>query len=141
MIILDTNVVSELVRPVPEPAVVAWVDAQPASDVFVTAVTAAEMVYGVARLPPGRRRTHLAEKVELMVKVRLARRVRAFDVVAAGHYGAIVARREASGRPISMADAQIAAICRSDGAVLATRNVADFADVGIEIVNPWTTPT
>ncbi len=138
MIVLDTNVVSELVRPVPQPAVVAWVDAQPVSDIFTTAVTAAEMVYGVARLPPGRRRMRLAEKVELMVEVRFARRVLAFDAVAAGHYGDIVARREAAGRPISTADAQIAATCRCVGAVLATRNVSDFDDVGLEIVNPWT---
>lgn len=138
MIVLDTNVVSELMRPAPDHAVVAWVDTQPVADLFLTSVTAAEMLYGVARLPAGRRRTQLAEQVGAVMKVDFARRVLAFDVVAAGHYGDIVAQREAAGRPISGADAQIAAICRSHGAALATRNVSDFDDTGIEILDPWT---
>jgi toxin FitB len=116
VIILDTNVVSELMRPAPE-AVVNWVDRQPASECYITSVTLAELLHGVARLVDGRRRTELAELIEAMVNDDFDHRVAAFD---------------------ETADAQIAATCRSHGAILATRNVADFTNTGITIVDPWT---
>lgn len=137
MIVLDTNVISELMRLKPAAVVVAWVDRQPADDVFLTAVTLAELLYGVARLPDGRRKTTLAEQLEAMVAEDFDHRVAAFDETAAVHYADIVVRRERAGRPISAADAQIAAICLSHGAVLATRNSPDFTGTGITVMNPW----
>lgn len=137
MIVLDTNVVSELMRAAPDSAVLAWVDAQPAAGLHLTSVTAAELLYGVARLPAGRRRAQLAEQVGALLEEDFVRRVLAFDLVAAGHYADIAARRATGGHPIGAADAQIAAICRSHGAAVATRNVADFDDAGIGIIDPW----
>ena len=138
MIVWDTNVVSELMRPEPHAQVVAWTDRQTVSEVFITAITLAELWYGIGRLPTGRRRNELAEAFGEMLAEDFERRVLDFDGVAAAHYADLVVRRERIGRPISMADAQIAAICRSHGATVATRNVDDFADVGVDIVNPWT---
>ncbi len=138
MIVLDTNVVSELMRAAPADRVVDWVDRQWASECYLTAITLAELLYGVARLADGRRKTEITELIEAMVTDDFEHRVAAFDEPAAAHYADIVVRRERSGRPISQADAQIAAICRSHGAVLATRNVDDFTETGIIIINPWT---
>lgn len=138
MIVLDTNVVSELMRAEPAVAVVAWVDAQPAEELHLTSVTLAELLYGIARLPDGRRKETLAGLLEAMIEEDFEHRVASFDETAAGHYADIVVRRERVGRPISAPDAQIAAICRSHGAVLATRNTDDFNDTGIVIVDPWT---
>ena len=137
MIILDTNVVSELMRAAPAEIVVDWVDRQPAADVYLTAITVAELLYGVARLPDGSRRADLAERIEAMLDEDFDHRVLPFDETAAAHYADIVVGRERAGRPIGMADAQITATCRSHGAVLATRNIYDFADTGITIANPW----
>ena len=137
MIVFDTNVVSELMRPEPAAAVVDWVDRQPAADVYLTAITVAELLYGVARLPEGRRKTDIAERVEAILSEDFEHRVVAFDETAAAHYADIVVRRERGGRPISTADAQIAATCRSHGAVLATRNVDDFAGASVSIIDPW----
>jgi len=137
VIVLDTNVVSELMRQVPDDTVVRWVDRYPADEVFITAVTAAELAYGVARLPGGRRKTVLAAKVSELLTEDLQDQILPFDDVAAECYGEIAAAREEQGRPISMADAQIAAICRRFAACLATRNIKDFADVGITLLNPW----
>lgn len=137
MIVLDTNVVSELMRKSPQLEVVRWVDAFDAADVFITAVTAAELMYGVARLPEGRRKQRLSVKVRALLADDFADQVLPFDAPAAIPYADIVASRERSGRPISMADAQIAAICRQWSTGVATRNVADFTETGIDVVNPW----
>lgn len=137
MIVLDTNVLSELLAPSPSPAVVAWVAAQPAAAVFTTAVTEAEILYGLALLPDGRRRQALETAVRPIFSEDLAGRVLAFDREAAASYAAIAARRRALGRPISQFDAQIAAIAVSRGASIATRNVADFAETGAPVINPW----
>ncbi len=136
--ILDTNVVSELMRTAPHASVQSWVDSLPASELHLTAITAAELSYGVARLPKGRRRFQLAEAIRTLLDAEFAGRVLAFDVVAAGHYGDIAARRTAAGRPTSAADAQIAAICRSYDAGLATRNTSGFTGTGIDLIDPWT---
>ena len=137
MIVLDTNVVSELMRRAPEAGVVRWVDRFPAEDVFVTAVTAAELRYEVARLPEGHRRRELFIKVDGLLAEDFRDQILPFDELAATHYAEIVASRERAGQPISMADAQSAAICRNWSADLATRNVDDFVDTGVNIVNPW----
>ena len=137
MIVLDTNVVSELMRSDPDAAVVGWVDSQPSVDLVLSAVTVAELLYGIARLPDGRRKSRLATQVEAMIAADFEHRVLPFDATAAAHVADIAARRERTGRPIGTADAQIAAICRSYGAVLATRNGSDFDDTGIRVVNPW----
>ena len=138
MIVLDTNVVSELMRATPADVVVNWVDHQPATDIYLTAITLAELLYGVARLPDGRRKIELADYIEAMVGEDFDHRVAAFDETAAAHYADIVVQRERAGQPISTADAQIAATCRSHGAALATRNIKDFLHTGITIINPWT---
>jgi toxin FitB len=137
MIVLDTNVVSELMRPAPEPDVTSWVDSLDVSDILLTAVTAAELMYGVARLPDGRRRRELRAKVEGLLAEDFRDRILPFDALAATHYADIVAGRERSGLQISMADGQIAAICRNWNVGLATRNVSDFVDTGVGLINPW----
>jgi predicted nucleic acid-binding protein len=137
VIVLDTNVISELMRQDPDDTVVRWVDRYPADEVFTTAVTAAELAYGVARLPDSQRKTTLAAKVSELLTDDFQDQILSFDDVAAGHYGEIAAARERQGRPISMADAQIAAICRRFVACLATRNTKDFLDTGIALRDPW----
>lgn len=137
MIVLDTNVLSELIRPEPNEKVTIWLDSLSPTEVATTAITAAELLYGVHRLPAGRRKQQLAEAVHGLIKEDLNGRIEVFDAAAAEHYAAIVSQREASGQPISMADGQIAAICRVRRATLATRNTSDFEETGIELVDPW----
>ncbi|WP_007024447.1 type II toxin-antitoxin system VapC family toxin [Saccharomonospora iraqiensis] len=137
MTVLDTNVVSELMRPEPDPGVMAWVDRLPAEDVFVTAVTAAELRYGAARLSDGRRKREVVVQVEELFAEDFRGRVLPFDDAAAGCYAEITVAREREGLAVGMADAQIAAICRSHGIPLATRNTKDFSGTGVELLNPW----
>lgn len=137
MIVLDTNVLSELMRPRPEPTVTSWLEAQPTTSLFVTAVTQAEILYGLALLPRGRRRDDLLAAARSLFDEEFAGRILPFDSDAAVAYSIIVADRRAAGRPISQFDAQIAAIVRSRGGTLATRNTADFIDCGIELNDPW----
>jgi hypothetical protein len=139
VIVLDTNVVSELMRPRANLDVVTWVDQQPADEVFLTAVTTAELRYGLARLPDGRRKSDLADRVQRTIDEDFPDRVLPFDDDAAVHYADIVVDREQQGMAISMADAQIAAICRSYSCDLVTRNTKDFAAINITLVNPWLT--
>lgn len=139
MIVADTNVVSELMRPEPAAAVVAWVRSQPAREVHTTAVTVAEVLYGIERLPDGRRKDLLARTAREVFHA-FADRVLPFDAAAAERYGQILAAREASGAPMNGFDAQIAAICASRSAVLATRNTTDFTGIGIDLADPWTDP-
>ena len=137
MIVLDTNVLSELIKPAPEAQVLDWVADQPMASVFTTAITQAEILYGLALLPDGRRKAALEKAVVGMFEEDFARRVLLFDGAAAHAYAVVAAERRRAGRPISQFDAQIAAICRSRGADLATRNVSDFTGCGIQVVNPW----
>ncbi|MBC6449300.1 type II toxin-antitoxin system VapC family toxin [Actinokineospora xionganensis] len=137
MIVLDTNVVSELMRNEPDERVVEWVDHYPADDVFVTAVTAAELLYGVERLPDGRRKSSLMVKVAELLAEDFQGQVLPFGIAAAAHYAQISAARERGGRPITMVDAQIAAVCLHHNAHLATRNTKDFIDTGVRVLNPW----
>jgi toxin FitB len=135
--LLDTNVLSELLRATPNAAVVAWVATQPAESLFISAVTQAEMQLGARLLPAGKRRTALEAALEAMFKEDFARRVLPFDSAVVPEYVDVVSKRRASGRPISQFDAQIAAIARRHGAKLATRNTADFADCGLVLIDPW----
>ncbi len=137
MIILDTNVISELARPVPDSGVLAWLDSLEISQVATTAVTAAELRYGVARLPDGLRKRELAMVIGGILAEDFSGRVLPFDERASAQYADIVTGRERIGRPIGVADAQIAAICRDSVATLATRNLPDFEETGIELIDPW----
>jgi len=138
MIVLDTNVLSELMRRRPAARVVRWVDEQDAGTLAITAVTVAELLYGVARLADGVRKVKLAAAMDELVREDFVGRVLPFDVAAAAHYAELVADRDRNGRPISVSDGQIAAVCRSHGAALATRNVRDFDATGIAVRDPWT---
>jgi len=140
MIVLDTNVVSELMKSAPEPAVMAWIDAIPGATMFLSAVTQAEILYGVALVPEGKRREGLALAARTAFESYFRGRILPFDSEAAEVFAELAAGRRRAGRPISQADAQIAAIARSRGAVLATRNVPDFEGCGVEIVDPWGAP-
>ena len=137
MFVVDTNVVSEMMRPNPSPVVRQWLDAHNVLELFFTAVSEAEIRIGLASMPSGRRREALLSRAEIMIHRYFANRVFAFDSDAALEYAAIGARRRAAGTPIGTMDCQIAAIARSKGATVATRNVKHFQDCGIEIVNPW----
>lgn len=137
MIVLDTNVVSELTRRSPAPGVLSWLDGLGAAEVAITAITAAELLYGVARLPSGRRKEELAAAVDGLLDDDFRGRVLSFGEPAARRYADVVSARELLGRPIGVADAQIAAICRAVDATLATRNIGDFEETGVELINPW----
>ena len=137
MIVLDTNVVSELMRDEPRAEVLVWLDDRPTRELFVTAVTEAEVRTGIAFLPQGKRRRGIAEAADRVLGGLFAGRVLPFDSEAARVYAKIAAARRTAGRPVSLADGQIAAIARSRGMTLATRNVRDFADTGVDLVNPW----
>jgi predicted nucleic acid-binding protein len=141
MIVLDTNVISELMRPRGESRVAAWADEQQAGGIYLTAITTAEFRYGIARLPDGRRKTDLADRIQRTLEEDFTGRILPFDDSAAAHYADIVSHRERQGLVISMADAQIAAVCRQHGAALATRNTKDFTRTGIDLIDPWTTTT
>lgn len=137
MIVLDTNVVSEIFRSSPEPRVVEWLVSL-TGDVAITSVTLAELLAGVRRLPEGRRKDALAHGIEeAIAPYRGSRAVLAFDADAAERYAEVLAARETAGAPISTVDAQIAAICLAHGATCATRNVKDFQHTGVELVDPW----
>ncbi len=137
MIVLDTNVVSEIMCARPEPAVLAWLDAQAPSELWLTAVGAAELMFGVARLEDGARKRQLARSVWAMLETDFAGQVLPFDLAAASVYAQLVAQRERMGQPIAMADAQIASVCLAHGATLATRNQKHFDGLGLTIINPW----
>jgi len=137
MIILDTNVVSEMLRPVPAPRVEAWLAGRSGATVYFTAVGEAELRHGVAILPAGRRRTALAKAIDEMLDEDFRERVLPFDRAASRAYATIAAERRAAGRPISQFDCQVAAIARVHGAVVATRNARDYAGCGIAVIDPW----
>jgi len=137
VIILDSNVLSELTRVKPDQTVLAWADSVHGPTAATTAVTVAELLLGIARLPDGPRKATLHDAVRQLIDVDLGGRAHPFDYAAAVQYAGIVADRLSAGRPISVSDAQIAAICRSRGATLATRNTKDFEATGIELVNPF----
>lgn len=136
MIILDTNVLSALMQQIPEPAVIAWLDRQPKSSVWTTAITLFEVQFGLQIMAPGKRRSSLAESFELLVE-KIERRVASFDRHAAEAASALSASWHAKGRPGDLRDTMIAAIVISQHATLATRNTPHFADISASVVNPW----
>jgi predicted nucleic acid-binding protein len=136
VIILDTNVVSELMRPDPAPGVARWVRERDRVELRTTAVTVAEVRYGIARLPDGRRKQALAVAADGVFSA-FADQVLPVDATAAEQYAVIAGVRERAGKPIAGFDALIAAVCRARGAALATRNVSDFEGTGIEVIDPW----
>jgi len=138
MILLDTNVVSELMRPAPDRHLVAWVDAQPASDLWVSAITVGEIRLGIAVLPAGQRQARLVQLADTMFQEDFSGRCLPYNLRAATEFAEIVAARTRLGRPISVEDAQIAAIARAGKLILATRNTKDFGDIDdVAVVNPW----
>jgi len=137
MIVLDTNVLSEIMRPRPSPAVLQWVAAQEPLSVFTTTITRAEILYGIEILPPGKRRTALRAAVESMLAEEFGSRILPFDEDAAHAFATIASRRQTLGSPISQFDAMIAGIASSRHAAVATRNVRDFQDCGIPVVDPF----
>lgn len=137
MIVLDTNVISELMKAHPAAALFAWVEAQPAPQLFTTSVCKAEILYGIAALPPGRRRSALKAAAQAMFAEDFAERVLPFEAAAAEHYAEIVAVRRRAGRPIEGFDAQIAATALAFGADIATRDIGGFAGCGVNLIDPW----
>ncbi len=137
MIVLDTNVASELSKANPAPQVAAWFTRQPLSEIYLTVVSEAELLYGIERMPEGRRRNRLAEEDERLIDWYLGGRVLLYDRSAARAYAEIRVARERSGRPIGELDCMIAAIARVNGATVATRDTGGFEDCGVDIINPW----
>jgi len=137
MIVLDTNVLSELMRPQPHAAVFDWVAAQPRASLYTTSVNKAEILYGIAVLPEGHRRAALAAAADAMFTDDLAGRVLPFDAAAAAHYAEVIMARRRIGAPIEAFDAQIAATARAAGFGIATRDIGGFDGYGVALVNPW----
>ena len=137
MIVLDTNVVSELMRSQPDPGVFAWVAAQARAALYTTSINRAEVFFGIRALPEGRRRAALMEAAAAMFDDDLAGRVLSFDVAASSRYAEIVVLRRQAGKRIEAFDALIAATAWVAGAAVATRDVDGFAGCGLDIINPW----
>jgi hypothetical protein len=137
MIILDTNVLSEAMRPAPDAEVLGWLAEQPAASLYTTSITQAEILHGLMLLPPGRRRRSLEAAAASMFEEDFGGRILGFGTEATPPYARIASERRRAGRPISHFDAQIAAIARSVGAAIATRNRADFEGCGVALVDPW----
>jgi predicted nucleic acid-binding protein len=139
MIFIDTNVLSEIMRPNPDKRVLGWVNGLRRNDVGITAISVAEILYGIGSLPAGRKKHHLLDAATAMFDEYFSGRIYAFDQLAAIEYADIVIQRERMGTPISMPDAQIAAICRVSSADFATRNTKDFENTGLVLIDPWET--
>ena len=137
MIILDTNVLSELMKPAPSERVVGWLGSKPAVSLYCTSITQAEIFHGLMLLPRGRRRSALEAAARSMFAEDFGGRILGFGTEAALPYAQIASDRRRAGRPISHFDAQIAAIARFAGASIATRNVTDFAGCGVTVLDPW----
>lgn len=137
MVVLDTNVISELFKPTPDPKVMAWVGDLPGDGLFTTAVTRGELLFGLYCMPEGRRRSDLLQGLTRLFEQKLAGHVLAYDDAAADAHAVIAAARRARGRPVGQSDMMIAGIARSRGATLATRNVRDFEGCDIPLVDPW----
>ena len=137
MIVLDTNVLSELIKSEPSLRVVEWCNSHPEGELYLTSITQAEILVGIELLPKGRRRAAIEQAAEATFSEDFEERILPFDSDAAREFAGIVGARRRRGRPISQADAQIAAIARACGAAVATRNTGDFEHCGLKVVNPW----
>jgi toxin FitB len=139
MIVLDTNVVSEAMKPQPHPAVQAWLDQQVAQTLYVSSITLAELWFGIGALPAGRRKDALAQTLEGLLPL-FEGRILAFDTAAARHYAERAVRARAAGHGLPTPDGYIAAIAAARGFSVATRDTAPFQAAGVVVINPWTTP-
>jgi len=139
MILLDTNVISEVMRPLAEAAVIDWLNRQDASGIVLSTISIAEISYGLHCLADGQRKHRLTDRFEQFLRRGFAHRILDFDESAALAYGDLMAHRRGIGRPMSVLDGQIAAIAKSRGFALATRNTPDFEQTAVDLINPWTT--
>lgn len=137
MIVVDTNVLSEVIKVSPSPRVVDWWNSHPETELYLTSITQAELLVGIELLPGGKRRAAIAHAAEATFREDFGDRILPFDGEAARQFARIIVARRRLGHPISQRDAQVAAIARNHGAVLATRNIVDFENCGIKLVNPW----
>lgn len=137
MILLDTNVVSEPLRPAPDARVIEWIDAQPVETIFLSAITVAELRAGVALLPAGKRRSGLQQSLEKRVLPLFAGRVLPFDLACTQAYAVLMAKARAAGLAIATVDGFIAAIAAANGLAVATRHAGPFEAVGAAVINPW----
>jgi predicted nucleic acid-binding protein len=140
MIILDTNVVSEPLKPLPNQGVIDWLNAQAPATLFITSINLAELLAGVETMPLGKRRDALVQALSTHVSTLFENRVLHFDTRAAHSFGACLAGAQAQGNPVGFADCAIAAIAKTQGLMVATRNVRDFHGTGVEVINPWAAP-
>lgn len=136
MIILDTNVLSALMRQVPDPAVVSWMDRQPRTSLWTTSVTVLEVRFGLQILPRGKRRLALMQAFDILLE-KIGQRVAGFDLDAAEQSGDLMASRHKRGRPVELRDTMIAGIVRARHATLATRNAVHFQDASVPLIDPW----
>lgn len=137
MIILDTNVLSALMRRAADSRVVAWLDTQPRSSIWITSVTILEIQFGLQILPKGKRRTQLMKAFDAVLAEEIGQRVSPFDTAAALQAARLMASRQKNGRPIELRDTMIAGIALACHATLATRNTPHFADLSVPVINPW----
>jgi len=137
MIILDTNVISEPLRPAPENRVIEWIDAQALETLYLSAITVAELRFGMASLPAGKRRVGLQESLEKQILPLFAGRVLPFDMSASQAYSELMAKARAAGLAIGTADGYIAAIAAANGMMVATRDASPFEAAGVDVINPW----
>ena len=137
MILLDTNVLSALMRADPDPAVIAWLDNQPESSIWTTSITLMEIHYGLQALPFGKRRDRIRKALDAVLRDEIQDRYASFDAAAAERAADLMALRKSKGRPMDLRDTMIAAIALSTRATIATRNVDHFADLDVPVVNPW----
>jgi predicted nucleic acid-binding protein len=137
LIILDTNVVSEPMKPESNGRVLRWLDRQPAETLFITAITLGELLLGIARLPDGRRKSAFSDKLGTLTSRLFLGRILPYDDKAANAYASLVSRARAEGYAVSIADAQIAAITIVHGCALATRDTRPFLAAGVKVINPW----
>ena len=137
MILLDTNIISEMMKPNPNVRVIKWLDQQNVTQLFITAITIAEISYGLNVLPKGNRRSTLENAFDRSIKESFMHRILFFDDEAAHFYSKIMGERKKLGRPMSILDGQIAAIARTHGSAIATRNINDFENCGLQLINPF----
>jgi toxin FitB len=137
MILVDTNVVSETMRPTPDPAVIAWLDAQAAESLYLSSVSLAELLLGIAVLPDGRRKIELGSSLLSNAVILFGDRLLPFDVPAAQAYATLVSAARSAGHAIGVADGQIAAIATAKGLAVATRDIGPFEAAGLSVINPW----
>jgi hypothetical protein len=137
MIVLDTNVLSALMHPEPDAAVLQWLDRQPESSIWTTSITLMEIRYELRSMPAGRRREQMAQKLEAVLKEEIGGRYLFFDVTAAEQTAELTAQRKLKGRSVDFRDTMIAGIALASRATLATRNTSHFEDLSVPVVNPW----